>query len=56
LIDYRIPGLSGIELCVRLKKLPHKVPVIFYSAVDGDSKEAALAAGALHYIVKPGYR
>lgn len=56
LLDLEMPGLSGLELLKRLKKdvFCSKVPVIILSGSGSlvDVK-AAIALGALDYIVKP---
>lgn len=56
LLDFMMPGLTGVELCALLKKekeLAH-VPVIFSTGVGEISKKAeAFNAGAVDYIIKP---
>ena len=36
LLDILLPGISGIELCKKLKKNPltQNIPVIFYTSID----------------------
>jgi two-component system response regulator PrrA len=53
-VDVGLPGLSGIELCERLRQLSVDLPVLILSARDrvGD-RVAGLAAGADDYLVKP---
>ncbi len=36
LLDILLPGISGIELCKRLKENPatQHIPVIFYTSID----------------------
>ena len=36
LLDILLPGISGIELCKKLKKIPdtQDTPVIFYTSID----------------------
>ncbi len=52
ILDVRMPGLSGIETARKMREL--KVPVIFLSAYEGRKiVEAAVAEGALGYIIKP---
>ena len=54
LVDLRLPGLSGIELCkeVRANRLP--IPIIVLSAVrDEVDKVLLLEIGADDYVVKP---
>ncbi len=54
ILDWMLPGLSGIELCRRLRSTGSKVPVILLTAKDevGD-RVAGLDAGADDYVVKP---
>lgn len=56
LLDVRMPGLDGYEVCRRLKNHTalKKVPVIFLSGLMGpNDKMRAFEAGAVDYIVKP---
>lgn len=56
LLDVRMPGLDGFEVCRRLKADPKlaQVPVIFLSALDAvDDKVKGLTLGAVDYIAKP---
>jgi diguanylate cyclase len=56
LLDIRMPDLSGIEVCVRLKDNPVSadIPVIFISAIDEESdKVEAFSVGGIDYINKP---
>ena len=55
-LDWMLPGLSGVEICRRLRKrdLPHRPSVIMLTArSDRHDIEWALQAGADGYIVKP---
>lgn len=54
LLDSWTPGLSGIEVCKRIREFDSQTPIIFYSAAvyQGD-KEQAIAAGAQAYVTKP---
>lgn len=56
LLDIMMPGLSGYEVCYRLKKDPktEDIPIIFLTAIsDIQSKTKAFEAGAVDYIIKP---
>ncbi len=56
LLDLKLPGMDGIEVCRRLKEDPaaRDTPVIFVSAVeDAEFKVSALEAGAVDYVTKP---
>lgn len=53
-LDVSMPGLSGTEVCRRLRASGDDVPVLMLSALDevGD-RVAGLQAGADDYLVKP---
>ncbi len=53
-LDIGLPGMSGIELCERLRSVGVDVPILMLSARDqvGD-RVAGLHAGADDYLVKP---
>jgi DNA-binding response OmpR family regulator len=54
ILDWMLPGMSGLELCRRLRTTGSKVPVIFLTAKDDVSdRVAGLDAGADDYVVKP---
>ncbi|WP_229219881.1 GGDEF/EAL domain-containing response regulator [Rugamonas fusca] len=56
LLDIRMPGIDGFEVCRRLKQSPElrHVPVIFLSAQhDTDDKVRGFALGAVDFIAKP---
>lgn len=56
LLDYRLPGIDGIEVCRRIKSHPglEEVPVLFLTANDDVAdKVRALDAGAVDYVTKP---
>jgi two-component system, OmpR family, phosphate regulon response regulator PhoB len=54
ILDVRMPRLSGLDLCLQLKKLKPSMPILMVSAA-GQMKdvEQALANGANGYVVKP---
>lgn len=53
-LDWMLPGLSGLEICRRLRSTGNKVPVILLTARDEVSdRVAGLDAGADDYVVKP---
>lgn len=54
LVDNWLPGLSGPELCKKLREFDAKTPILFYSgaAYEAD-KEKARLSGAQGYLVKP---
>jgi two-component system, OmpR family, phosphate regulon response regulator PhoB len=56
LLDWMLPGLSGIELCRRLRQKPEtqRLPVIMLTARGEESERVrGLATGADDYVVKP---
>ena len=54
LIDNWMPGISGIDLCSRLREFDADTPILFYSgAAYEQDKRAALTAGAQGYLTKP---
>jgi DNA-binding response OmpR family regulator len=54
LLDSLTPGMTGVELCKRIKKFDAHTPIIFYSAAAFQAdKDEALAAGAQAYVTKP---
>ena len=55
-LDWMLPGLSGIELCRRLRARPETMalPIIMLTARGEESERVrGLATGADDYIVKP---
>ena len=56
LLDIRMPGLDGFQVCERLKADPatRSIPVIFLSALDHyEDKARGFAAGGVDYVTKP---
>lgn len=54
LIDLRMPGMSGVDVCKRLRAAGAKTPVIVLSALgDEIDKVLLLEIGADDYVVKP---
>jgi putative nucleotidyltransferase with HDIG domain len=55
LLDLRLPTLSGIEVCQRLRNMPQtsSIPILMYTAVgDRQTVLAGLQAGASDYVIK----
>src|ERR1035441_6387114 len=55
-LDWMLPGLSGIELCRRLRARPQtqSLPIIMLTARGEESERVrGLATGADDYLVKP---
>ena len=56
LLDIMMPGLSGLEICRRLKANPdrRRIPIIFVTAMSSTEDERiGLETGAVDYITKP---
>jgi response regulator RpfG family c-di-GMP phosphodiesterase len=54
-LDVRMPGMDGLELCRRIKNNPETsgIPVVLLTGSDGKTKENGDAAGADAFIRKP---
>lgn len=53
-LDWMLPGLSGVEICRRLRSTGNQTPVILLTAKDEvRDRVAGLDAGADDYVVKP---
>lgn len=53
ILDIMLPGMSGIELCQKIRKFSY-VPVLFLTAKSADTdKMEGLSAGGDDYLVKP---
>ena len=54
LLDWMLPGLSGLDVCTRLRKAGDQTPIIFITARDTVQETIiGLRAGANDYIRKP---
>lgn len=54
LLDWMLPGVSGIEICRSIRKENNSIPVIFLTAKDTvDDTVFGLEAGANDYLKKP---
>jgi len=54
LVDLAMPGLNGIEACVRIKALSENTPLVVITAIDdGRLVKRAFAAGVTDYLTKP---
>ena len=54
ILDNWLPGVSGVELCKKIRASDKKVPIIFTSAISRTSDiQEALDAGADKYLTKP---
>jgi DNA-binding response OmpR family regulator len=55
-LDVDMPGMTGHELCAKLRNLPHhkKTPVVFVTALsDFDNRTNSMMAGGNDFIAKP---
>lgn len=53
-LDVMLPRLSGIDLCQRLRRQGHKMPVLLLTARDSsDDQVMGLDVGADDYVIKP---
>jgi DNA-binding response OmpR family regulator len=55
-LDVDMPGMTGFELCTKLRALPEykKTPVVFVTALsDFDSRTSSMMAGGNDFIAKP---
>lgn len=54
ILDWLLPGITGIELCKRLRSRNNPLPVLMLTAKDRmEDKVAGLDAGADDYVIKP---
>lgn len=54
ILDLMLPDIDGIEVCRRLRKREHRMPVLMLTARDElDDKVVGLDAGADDYLTKP---
>lgn len=53
-LDWMLPGISGLDLCLRLRSTGIQVPIIMLTAKDEiPDRVAGLNAGADDYVTKP---
>jgi DNA-binding response OmpR family regulator len=56
LLDVRMPGMDGFEVCRRMRAMPRlaETPIVMITGLAGDVHAATgLRAGATEYLVKP---
>jgi DNA-binding response OmpR family regulator len=54
IFDWLLPGLSGLELCKRLRKQKNSLPILMLTAKDSlEDMVTGLDAGADDYLIKP---
>jgi two-component system response regulator MprA len=53
-LDIGMPGIDGIEVCERVRRLGNRVPILMLTArVEISDRVAGLDAGADDYLIKP---
>ena len=54
LFDSRLPDVSGVELCRKIREFDASTPILFFSGVAYEAeKQSALKCGAQGYLTKP---
>ncbi|MEO0424549.1 MAG: response regulator transcription factor [Pseudomonadota bacterium] len=54
LLDLRLPGVDGLEICRRLRQQPYYVPIVMLTSKSGEGdRVSGLDIGADDYITKP---
>ncbi|MDQ1590553.1 MAG: hypothetical protein QOG71_1180 [Pyrinomonadaceae bacterium] len=54
LLDYRLPGMTGAEVCRRIRRTDAETPVMFFTGTAHErERQEAMQAGANAYLVKP---
>ncbi len=54
ILDVVIPGITGIELCKKIREADIKTPILMFTSLDDiDDKVAGFESGADDYLVKP---
>jgi two-component system phosphate regulon response regulator PhoB len=56
ILDIMLPGLSGLEVCERLRRAPGtvEVPIVMLSArAEDEDRERSYALGVVAYVTKP---
>jgi CheY-like chemotaxis protein len=54
ILDVQMPGMNGIEVQKRLRRIHKDIPIIFITAYDDRvERERALAGGAVAFLRKP---
>lgn len=54
ILDWMLPGLTGLEICQRLRKQENPLPILMLTAHDRwENRVLGLDAGADDYLVKP---
>lgn len=54
LLDWMLPGVTGIDICQRIRKMDQRTPIVFLtSQAEVGDRITGLNAGADDYVIKP---
>jgi len=54
IVDVQMPGMNGLEVQQRIRRIHKDIPVVFITAYDDDTaRKRALAGGAVAFLRKP---
>ena len=54
ILEYRLPEMTGVELCRQIRKSDAEAPILFFTVVSSEAeRNVAFAAGATKYLTKP---
>jgi len=54
ILEYRLPDLSGIELCRQIRQTDSETPIMFFTGMARPAdRTKAMSAGATEYLIKP---
>ncbi len=54
ILDSRLPEMSGVELCRRIRETDSQTPIMFFTGMSRETdSDNALEAGATKFLVKP---
>lgn len=54
ILDFRMPVMSGVEICKKIRETDKQTPIMFFSAMARlVDRTLGMAAGANEYLIKP---
>jgi DNA-binding response OmpR family regulator len=54
ILDYALPIISGVELCLQIRENDAETPILFFTAMArSEDRAIGINAGANDYLVKP---
>ncbi len=54
ILDYFLPDMTAVDLCMYIRSISLRVPIVIYSALArSEYRSAVLAAGGTEYLIKP---